>query len=209
MMLLHSMAIVAMTLAHFSHFVSGSPLLVSVGIRPVPGMPSLESLGLTAVGLFEEAVRRVTHSSLESAIEAANLESLNAPSVPKIQAGGLKCYENLALFHRVRAAACAAYLESLNNTPCEVRNQCTLMVQSFVARESAIVSGFAISAKSTSSYCRHVGRTVREILDACNLDGSRASFGTNAAYGNGNFRVEVVGAENRGAPCITRGLPNG
>lgn len=152
---------------------------------PGAGLPSLESLNLTAVQLVNKAL-------LDLANETASALLTRRDATCWTQSTGS--------FYRASALSCATYLEALpTNTICKLFPSspsefysavfCTMTLGDDPYNK-AIVEGINPHGNfPTQSYCEHVAHAVRVVEAGCVISIFRSKNGNEFAYGNGDLQV--------------------
>ncbi|PSN60066.1 hypothetical protein BS50DRAFT_640479 [Corynespora cassiicola Philippines] len=160
---------------HLKNIIASTFLVVAVSSAPteekkilevIPGegLPSLESLGLTAEYLY----------------------SLPAPTTPvprsPLEKRVILCQSNNCAVDD--AIACYHYLRNLGRQNCVVNRDSTFCT----------AGGCKITGKSVlteSSWCEHVAVGVLAVIDGCTNTAGRTG-GRDVAYGNGNLLVDTL-----------------
>ncbi|KAF1846668.1 uncharacterized protein K460DRAFT_417705 [Cucurbitaria berberidis CBS 394.84] len=135
-------------------------------VIPGPGLPSLESLGLTTAKLYE----------------------MPRPEPPEMTAMfDPRCGPSEAAYTSVGGViACYQYLRNLGTTRCGVPG--SGRVTEFCRSGDAHASGQSLTGRDESSYCSDVAIGLLWVIDHCTrADQSVAGFA--APNGNGNFFV--------------------
>ncbi|KAL6703961.1 hypothetical protein ACN47E_008899 [Coniothyrium glycines] len=133
-------------------------------VIPGPGLPSLESLGLTSEALY-------AMGKPESSPLGDDMSTMVEP----------RCGDS---YGEVNAAiACYNYLRNLGQTPCTVGQG--LRSQIMCRAGNIRIEGFGIGQ---SSWCEHVAHAVLWTIDHCTRNGYDTA-GYEAAYGNGNLLI--------------------
>ncbi|KAK5656673.1 hypothetical protein OQA88_4653 [Cercophora sp. LCS_1] len=178
-------------------------------VTPGPGMPSLESLGITLADLSDDAWLQantpVTFKAIVSDRAEANDSLHNDVAVKQTSPGSTRLHrrwgcENYGPFYKPSARACQAYLEALGTWPCNV-GPCpsyTVMCQAGSGSQYAQVIGCGCAtfpSCSASSYCMHVAHAVGVAINNCPVNGQPdwSRYGYETAWGNGNFWVDTWG----------------
>ncbi len=166
-------------------------------IRPGPGLPSLEAVGLSKEILYnmslEEIANPGTHLKFRaiSRIESPLLSKRFEPfCIPDIMPAEASC-----------AAWCILYLNNLGTTPCVATTGLPFFVQCQKSGSTgATIYGWVapgVYKESVSSACRDVARGISWVQNnpACYSSNKCGSFtclgGVNAAYGNGEMAVKL------------------
>ncbi|KAF2855638.1 hypothetical protein T440DRAFT_513742 [Plenodomus tracheiphilus IPT5] len=141
-------------------------------VVPGPGLPSLESLGLTTAQLYEMPLPK----------NASDEVGVNF--VPR-------CGPSESAYANVNGViACYNYLKRIGQTRCPASGNAA--VSHFCYAGDAEVSAQSISGKDESSSCSDVATGVLWIVDHCTR-GDQTVAGFNSAAGNGNL---IVGGAN-------------
>ncbi|KAK4442650.1 hypothetical protein QBC34DRAFT_387083 [Podospora aff. communis PSN243] len=162
-----------------------------IQFTPGPGLPSLESLNLTAVELVEKALLEIERN------EPVGPEPSPASRLTRRAA---TCWAPPAgSFYRSAALACANYLDALGNTPCELFPShpsqyyssvfCSITIGGDPYNRATVEGINPVGNFYTQSYCRHVAHAVRLVEWDCRISVLRATNGHEFAYGNGNLQV--------------------
>ncbi|PPQ94358.1 hypothetical protein CVT25_000686 [Psilocybe cyanescens] len=152
-----------------------SPTQGFAEVIPGPGLPSLESLGLTSADLYRGySDRSVARDSINTSL---------AKRVPTT------C-QNIA-GHTVSAAnakACVTYLRNLGTTPCGLTSDNIIFCQS----GDAAIGGSNLKGQGqlVSSYCSDVAIGAQNILNQCTQSNGQVE-GYAAANGNGDIVVSI------------------
>ncbi|KAK4444803.1 hypothetical protein QBC34DRAFT_473971 [Podospora aff. communis PSN243] len=154
-----------------------------IQFTPGPGLPSLESLNLTALDLANAAFDQ---------IEA---ETSTTPSNPLTRRAAECLVGDPRTVYRASALGCANYLDALGNTPCQLYPEgnkwgsvfCQMTIGGDYPFNLAVIVG--TSNINTQSYCRHVAHAVRVAEDQCKIGVLRMHVGYENAYGNGHLGV--------------------
>ncbi|KIN08320.1 hypothetical protein OIDMADRAFT_16586 [Oidiodendron maius Zn] len=165
---------------HINYDPSGAPQVI-----PGPGMPSLESLGLTSEMLFNCTFQAQSFAGVANTTTASTALD--------------KRYTNTCMHTPVGdsdgAAACATYLQNLGTTACSATQSAVIMCTGVFNGVQTYIGGLSIPA-SASSYCRDVATAVRWSIDNCIYcpEGEDCWVGGwAAAYGNGNLIIVTIG----------------
>jgi hypothetical protein len=175
---------------------------------PGPGMPSLESLGLTVADLFNktwvDSLFKDTPNPF--APNAATARALPATNNNNGQPGSVSrrwddiCDRDGRDYGTVNAVrACAAYLWALNAQWCEAGNTAVEMVRMREGNYETYVHGISVRPGSSRSFCRDCSAGVYWVADSCvaGCDGDLcAAAGSAAAGGNGDLVLVVSGTHN-------------
>jgi len=154
-------------------------------IEPGPGLPSLESLGITPAQLY--------NLSVEHGEQVRNSEPGGGPRLGRRD----DCSNDGTPAGWNNANACAVYLNNLGTTNCGApRDGVTMCIGSGAAGElAAHIIGYNVGPGNTaSSWCRDVSTAVTWVLQHCNFCGNGycGVEGEAKAYGNGNLEITVV-----------------
>lgn len=186
--------------------VTFSSLVSSSGIfKPHPSLPSLESLGVTPVQLYDMAINQTNN-----AIHARDEELRPRSTAYTDHCDGRLC----APAGVTAAAACAQYFKLIPDAPFTVDRTFQVLCQAgpYDDEPQALVIGYAIitddlhgAEPSATSIAKDVADGVYWVMnncpnDSCNIAGKCGISGTAAATGNGEFLVYVaseVGVEGR------------
>ncbi|KAG2003783.1 hypothetical protein CC2G_004361 [Coprinopsis cinerea AmutBmut pab1-1] len=159
-------------------------------VVPGPNLPSLESLNLTSLDLYERALARFELARVEDIPETEDKPSLTKRYTPTC---------NSVMIDRLRALACYEYLWALDTTAC--------VVPPFGSRFCHTTHGSGdvawwgstdgIGWDTTQSTCREVADGGVWVLNNCHTPtwpyGLSQHEGTNAAWGNANLIVRIGG----------------
>ncbi|KAK0646974.1 hypothetical protein B0T16DRAFT_458845 [Cercophora newfieldiana] len=165
-------------------------------IHPGPGLPSLEDLGLTVAQLFNNSLsarRMLKRERLTATADASPF----APAHVDKRATVCREFSTAKKVRAWAALGCQLYLESLGNTACSATTGCVQMCWAEYEGDSAIISGHSYTNGLSTSYCRHVARTVEQIIRDCTTQhgpGERNFLndgGSERAWGNGNLGISV------------------
>jgi len=150
-----------------------------IEVFPGPGLPSLESLGLTSEQLNDP------NFIYKSNAEMFNLQvtkfNVSSNFVPE-------CNNNNAPDSYDGAQACANYLWNLGKTMCVVPYPTIVMCSA--SDYSKIGGTCLIAGGSTQSYCSDVALGAQWVINNC-WTGSGFIQGSQAANGNGNLIVTL------------------
>jgi hypothetical protein len=152
---------------------------------PGPGMPSLESLGLTVEQLFNSTwvgeLFRDTPPAGQTGTLSRRLEN--------------NCEHDNAPVEAIRA--CGAFLHILGNYQCVGENTPVVLAEVKQGDYFARVEGLSIQAGRTQSSCLHAGMAVYWVADNCIAGCDPVDFcvagGAAHAWGNDNFFLIVWG----------------
>jgi hypothetical protein len=162
--------------------------------EPVPGMPTLEELNITMADFWDPTFR--AKHGLPDPRQSSSVQTSDPAGLEKRLSPG--CYPISMSGHIQAAYACRDYLNSLGNTPCVIKNQMTLTVNCHmkVSQGEAKIMGMPINADRAETACSNVARGANWIIDNCRSANPChcGIAGWNAAYGNGNYRVQISGA---------------
>ncbi|KIJ51549.1 hypothetical protein M422DRAFT_244710 [Sphaerobolus stellatus SS14] len=151
--------------------VIASPVDNVVEVIPGPGLPSLESLGLTSAALFKKSSITAGESLLTKHFDTT-CQTFNTVSA-------------------ANAEACVNFLRALGQQACAVNGDNSL----FCTAGDANIFGSNISGgPSASSFCSDVAIGAQNILNACTLSNGQVE-GAAAANGNGFLVVSIEPAE--------------
>ncbi|KAF9259945.1 hypothetical protein L218DRAFT_1055494 [Marasmius fiardii PR-910] len=155
--------VVPLLLVNIAH---ASPVEDSRVVIPGPGLPSLESLGLTSADLYARTLTELEMRSLMARFP------LMCNEVPKCSVGD--------------AVACYNYLNALGHQACTVNGENV----TFCTAGGCHWFGSNISGGgSASSYCSDVAIGGNVVINNC--QGGGQVSGANAANGNGNLVVTI------------------
>ncbi|KAH8106140.1 hypothetical protein BXZ70DRAFT_1004419 [Cristinia sonorae] len=142
-------------------------------VIPGPGLPSLESLGLTSADLY-------------SGTSVASLDARDELSSEFTRV----CNDNgCGRVPRADAQACVNFLRNLGTTACVVGQTSTVMCTA----GRAVVTGTNLSGQSSvSSFCQDVATGAQNVVTFC-ADSNGLVAGADAAFGNGNLIVSIEG----------------
>ncbi|KAM3566747.1 hypothetical protein ARSEF4850_000281 [Beauveria asiatica] len=140
-------------------------------VVPGPGLPSLESLGLTSEQLY----------TMEPA--SSDMAAF-APMFTAVCAVDSNAYAS-----KSGLIACYNYLARLGSQDCTVPSDFRKVRYCFSG--DADVNGLSITGRSLTSTCASVAHAVRWVTDRCTRDGNKAA-GFEAAFGNGDIIVSGV-----------------
>jgi len=160
-----------------------------IRITPGPGLPSLESLGLTVEMLAEEAFSD----------KQAGGNSTAALQKRFTDHCGTKPMDGWADTPAGLAGLCIAYVARLGSSSCAITGETTYCVTTS-GHWFAAVRGIPL-AGPTQSACRDVARGAQWIADNCAYEQLTGGQQNNrirresqaAAWGNGNLIVEITG----------------
>ncbi|KAK0653062.1 hypothetical protein B0T16DRAFT_444124 [Cercophora newfieldiana] len=184
-----------------------------IELIPGPGLPSLESLGLTAAQIYNMTVAE--HPYLTGTPTVNRRDVL--PVIPR--APSAQFCSNEWHVNRLLTGVCETFLKTLNTTMCTVHNYtCTSMCQAQTKNRTSFVQVTGISTApnpevsnnpdpdndpvnfpglDTSSYCSDVALAVVDIRERCTdfvtgTDGNLIKGGMQYANGNGYFCVSLI-----------------
>lgn len=172
------------TLAHL-----GAGLSVPPQVIPGPGLPSLASLGLTNELLFDPEFQARMRAKFPDTQLAARskLSKRFDPKCMRYPAGNTR-----------GADACAAYLRSLDTTPCVATQDPVIMCAANVGGTVTNIGGFSIPGRA-ASYCRDAATGVQWSRDHCAYcpeGGDCWVAGWAAAGGNGDLIIVTTGCRD-------------
>jgi hypothetical protein len=180
---------------HQGHVRSNSALAPTV--TPGPGLPSLESLGITSENLYDEAwIAQNAPSVLNSTLlKPRSASSSSSPASP-LHRRASWCSNSSAYMPSARA--CLAYLDRLGTTQCTTNVICpTRNPTIFCSSECFWIWGCGRAGRQPeSSYCTHVASGGQVILRDCppwNESTDYRGGGEDVAWGNGNLLVGIWG----------------
>ncbi|KAJ7923651.1 hypothetical protein B0H13DRAFT_1979748 [Mycena leptocephala] len=156
-------------ISSFKYLATALAALALVGaVVPGPGLPSLESLGLTSADLY-----KTVPTTAERSIEARfPLMCGQVPPACKV----------------ADAVACYNFLKALGTKACTVTGDNT----AFCHAGGCNWVGSSLSGTgSDSSFCRDVAAGGKKVIDSC--QGNGFVDGSNAAGGNGFLAVTISG----------------
>ena len=157
---------------------------------PSPGMPSLESLGLSAADLFNKTwVDELFKDTPNPVATTSNNGTFSASWVASCDRDS----RDLAPVNAIRA--CAAYLWALNRQACVGKNHPVQFVKMREGNYHAVVHGISVRSGPATSYCRDCASPVYWVADHCvaGCDPPCVAGGSEAAYGNGDLIMVVSG----------------
>ena len=178
-----------------------SGTLGEIFIKPGPGMPSLESVGLTPAKLYNITMNHA-HASDGKLARRAPSYCFPSPRISGTPETGWCNFPTSNLWNpggMNHIWACAAYLESLGTAMCSVSpaedlHLCT--AYGLPEPEANIWGWNRIYPEywGASSYCEHVACAVYRVWLSCGDQGNAAiAHGFTVAYGNGDYYVEAAG----------------
>ncbi|KAK6532410.1 hypothetical protein TWF281_006599 [Arthrobotrys megalospora] len=144
-------------------------------IKVAPGLPTPKELGLTNEFLNNPIPEHAAHQARELLSKRYN--PVCWPGVPQCSIAD--------------AAACFAYLNSLGSQRCVV-NPGTSRVRMCVAGSCGWYGRPEIVRNGASSTCVTVAAGGNWVLGNCRVPLVGTVAGSNAAYGNGNFLVDIA-----------------
>ncbi|KAK4449654.1 hypothetical protein QBC34DRAFT_404582 [Podospora aff. communis PSN243] len=157
-----------------------------IQFTPGHGLPSLESLNLTAVELVEQALIEIENEEKGAVASPGAIGPLTRRSA-------LFCGSGKDTLYRASTRACGNYLNALGNTPCVVRQRacfCLITIGQGGHYDAVQIEGIKwADALEVSSYCRHVAHAVYVQEEACKENTLRMWRGREAAYGNAGLMV--------------------
>lgn len=160
-------------------------------IEPGPGLPSLESLGITPAELYAMTMEYSAELLASSKPVARFVDRCTTPSSHP--------HSQLAGWHN--AVACGQYLDNLGTTPCVTSGGQGGVVMckadGYPGEVSATVRGYSIGDPSIprQSYCRDVASAVFWVVNHCPYhcyDNKCGIGGEAAAYGNGDLTAGIL-----------------
>ncbi|KAM3482145.1 hypothetical protein MY5147_000264 [Beauveria neobassiana] len=144
-------------------------------VVPGPGLPSLESLGLTSEQLYT-----MEPASPDTEVNArASLAPMFTP-ICATDSGAYTDVNNLM--------ACERYLARIGANECTVPSGFRKVRYCFAG--DADVNGLSITGKSLTSTCASVAHALRWIINNCRR--ATKAAGSEAAFGNGDIIVTGV-----------------
>ncbi|KAF2132495.1 hypothetical protein P153DRAFT_308806 [Dothidotthia symphoricarpi CBS 119687] len=141
-------------------------------VVPGPGLPSLESLGLTTAQLYEMPVPE--KSALPSKVRRAGT------------CGPGSAYTNVN-----GIIACYNYLNGLGTANCAVPGKG--VTNHMCSSGDAVITGQSLAGGGTSSYCRDVAAAVLWTINSCTRS-DQTCAGAQFAGGNGDLSVGAYSA---------------
>ncbi|KAH8704358.1 hypothetical protein GQ44DRAFT_764154 [Phaeosphaeriaceae sp. PMI808] len=142
-------------------------------VIPGPGLPSLESLGLTS----------------------AELHAMGLPDIPKDEMHILfdaKCGPSEGAYGPIGdSIACYNYLRSLGTTLCGVRGPGWPVVEMCRSGNAHVIAQ-TLTGNNEASYCSDVAQGLLWVFDHCTRNDRQDVAGFNSPNGNGNFVVGVT-----------------
>lgn len=171
---------------------------------PGPGLPSLESLGLTRKDLLamgpvkslSPAVLIYLPPILTAAIvpESYNAHRIRSALLSGKRAAGATiptCEDNYEL-PKKGAQVCINFLSALGSKACAVSGK---FVQQMCTDHGASIMGANIKNQaSVQSSCSDVAIAAQWIYDNCGLDTTDMNAGAHFAHGNGDLLISIVPA---------------
>ncbi|KFY34439.1 hypothetical protein V494_06774 [Pseudogymnoascus sp. VKM F-4513 (FW-928)] len=151
---------------------------------PGPGMPSLESLGLTRKDLVEMGRVKIPESYNAHRTRSALLSGKRAEiaSIPT-------CEDNYKL-PKAGAQVCINYIKALGSKSCAVSGG---FVQQMCFDNGAAIMGANIkNLPSVASACSDVAIAAQWVYDNCGIDGTDMNAGAHFAQGNGDLLISIV-----------------
>ncbi|KAF9564236.1 hypothetical protein CPC08DRAFT_705406 [Agrocybe pediades] len=156
--------------------VSAVPTADTVEIIPGPGVPSLQSLGLTSAEIFRMSAERSVTARNEVETSLTKRIATTCQNI----AGHTVSAAN--------AAACVTFLRNLGTQPCGVSGDNIIFCQ---AGDAAIWgSNVGGGPSGASSFCSDVAIGAQNILNACTMSNGQVE-GFAAANGNGDLVVSI------------------
>lgn len=157
---------------------------------PGPGMPSLESVGLTKEALYNKTFVSELLAPVHAQI--AGKSPLTARQWTS------QCQRNWGVYGIVDSLnACAAYLYALGTQWCTVQNGqvwrfCTIPYGRF----TTVVEGVSIANTATTSFCQHVSTGPAWVAQNCvaGCEEHCGAAGSAHAWGNGYLVTRNYGA---------------
>lgn len=137
-------------------------------VRPGPGLPSLESLGLTSEQLYNMP-------------PPLTLDTKFSPFFNPVCGPDDKAYTSVKSL-----IACMNYLQNLRTQDCVVPSG-RVSVR-FCSSGDAHINGVSITGRSESSHCQDVAKGALYVIDHCTRP-DESCAGAAAAFGNGNLIV--------------------
>ncbi|KAK5653802.1 hypothetical protein OQA88_7960 [Cercophora sp. LCS_1] len=152
-------------------------------VTPAPGLPSLESLGITAADLFDD---EWLNDNAPSVFNATGGSSIHRRAADCGIGGGL-------LFYKPAARACAAYLDQLGTTMCvaPAYPASVTMCSAGSGTSTATVGGTGRGG-THASWCTHVSYAAQAVIASCGVNADWANWGFEYAWGNGNLEIYVI-----------------
>jgi hypothetical protein len=169
-------------------------------VIPGPGMPSLDSLGLTSANLFDE--------NFMTSYFANQTTKRSDGSERDIYGGARveKRFPDQCINYKARASvqgavACANYLQALGETSCTAPPEGITMCYSTAGSSgiTSYVSGHSVESTPQTSWCKHVAEAVWWGRNHCVFcpELSDCIFSSlAAAYGNGDLIIATWGTAN-------------
>ncbi|KAK0611740.1 hypothetical protein B0T14DRAFT_530968 [Immersiella caudata] len=164
-------------------------------VIPGPGLPSLESLGITSDDLYDETwLAQNTPSLLNTSLG----DSSSTPGPNRLHRR-VSCLPRMNV-DKANARACLAYLTRAGNT-----NGCGTRVPgtptacppaangALCSAGCAQITGCAYRTIEAVSACSDVAYGGHVIMRECSREGDFTSGGHDVAWGNGNFIVGFLG----------------
>lgn len=156
-------------------------------VVPGPGLPSLESMGVTPADLVEIA-RNYDYSSIPLDYESENKATV---AVRALEARAAVCNTSGLDVYIPSTQACLGFLLNLDRQACVAPTNGIVMCYSGSGSQRSTITGRAIGGSSTSSWFRHVAYAVEQVWSTCRSSTQWHRKGYEFAYGNGNLRVNV------------------
>ncbi|KAF9564235.1 hypothetical protein CPC08DRAFT_789407 [Agrocybe pediades] len=156
--------------------VSAAPAAdATVEIIPGPGLPSLQSLGLTSADIFRMSAERSVTARNE--VETSLTKRIDTTC------------QNIAghTVSAANAAACVTFLRNLGTQACGVNGDNVIFCQ---AGDAAIGGSNVSGGPSASSFCSDVAIGAQNILNACTMSNGQVE-GFAAANGNSFLVVSI------------------
>ncbi|OBT70434.1 hypothetical protein VE03_00126 [Pseudogymnoascus sp. 23342-1-I1] len=153
---------------------------------PGPGLPSLESLGLTRKDLVAMGRVNIPESYNAHRIRGALLSGKRSvgATIPT-------CEDNYKL-PKAGAQVCINFISALGSKSCAVSGK---FVQQMCTDHGASIMGANIKNLATvASSCSDVAIAAQWIYDNCGLDTTNMNAGAHFAHGNGDLLISIVPA---------------
>ncbi|KAK4151756.1 hypothetical protein C8A00DRAFT_35566 [Chaetomidium leptoderma] len=164
-------------------------------VIPGPGMPSLESIGLTSADLFNKTFVDELLAPPPFLLRTQSSSS-EKPAGRLLRRWTSRCDEAPPFGINEGINACAAYLSALRTTDCLAGNKPVTMCTSLARGFETHVRGISIRPGSATSYCRDAALGVSWVPKNCKpgCEGDYCySAGSAAANGNGDLIMLVEG----------------
>lgn len=157
-------------------------------VYPGPGLPSLESLGLTSANLFDNGFMKAYLANITTDTGTKRSEANTASSQEQI----LQCQSEYGFATQSGATACVNYLTALGTQECVA--PATANGVNFCYTVNDGITSYISGYNGAQSYCRDVATGAAEVVFKCSgCEPNCLSAGANAAYGNGDLTVLVWG----------------